>query len=86
MIHKIDPNHPTMTVTADFSEETAENIKKLAPDLDFVGINSYGGLDSLGIRLKRMKWEKLFMVTEWDPNGIWGSNFFYPAIDFWFQF
>lgn len=74
MIHKLDPNHPTMTVTADFSEQTAVHIRKLAPDLDFVGINSYGGLDSLSMRLKKLGWEKPFMVTEWGPNGIWESQ------------
>ena len=45
--HKLDPNHPTMTVVAEIGGDRVKNIHRLCPDIDIVGINSYGGAASL---------------------------------------
>ena len=47
MAKKLDPNHPTMTVIAEIGGDSVKNVHRLCPDVDVVGINSYGGAESL---------------------------------------
>lgn len=44
MIHEIDPNHPTSTVTAGLDQKEVTLIKQNCPDIDIYGINTYGEL------------------------------------------
>lgn len=74
MIHSVDKNHPTLTVTAEINPELVKEIKARAPDLDLLGINTYGGLESLASRLPQSGWTGPFLVTEWGPNGQWESG------------
>jgi hypothetical protein len=69
--HEYDPNHPTMTVVAEVSQAKIDNIKKYAPDIDILGVNSYGGAPSLAKRLREYGWNKPYMVTELGPLGPW---------------
>lgn len=71
MVKEEDPNHPTMTVTADISDQKIKNIQTYAPDIDILGINSYGGLISIPERLKKAGWTKPYIVTEFGPKGPW---------------
>lgn len=73
MVHKEDPNHPTMTVTAEIGggSNKAKAVQDLCPDIDIIGINSYGGLGSLADRLKESGITKPYIVTEYGPNGPW---------------
>jgi hypothetical protein len=71
---KLDPNHPVMTVVAEVNAEKIANIKRWAPSIDVLGINSYGGLASLPNRLKEHGWDKPFIVTEFGPMGPWESQ------------
>ncbi|MDX2064323.1 MAG: glycoside hydrolase family 2 TIM barrel-domain containing protein [Fimbriimonadaceae bacterium] len=71
IVKSIDPNHPVTTVIADCNKEKAERIKRLAPDVDILGVNSYGGLATLPTRLREYGWTKPFMVTEYGPLGQW---------------
>lgn len=68
---QLDPNHPTMTVVAEVSKQKVDNIKKWAPSIDILGINSYGGLPTLPKRLKEYGWDKPYVVTEFGPLGPW---------------
>jgi hypothetical protein len=68
---KVDPYHPTSTVIADFNESKIQNIIKYAPSIDVLGINSYGGVRDLAVRLKKAGWTKPYTVTEFGPNGPW---------------
>ncbi len=68
---ELDPNHPTMTTVAEVSKEKIANIKRWAPSIDILGINSYGGLPTLPKRLKEYGWDKPFLVTEFGPLGPW---------------
>ena len=47
---RIDPNHPTMTVIAELGESKVQNIERFCPDIDIIGVNSYGGLTSMAKR------------------------------------
>jgi len=71
MVKEEDPNHPVTTVVAEVSAEKAKMIAQYAPDVQLLGVNSYGGLSTLTKRLKEFGWKKPFMVTEFGPLGQW---------------
>ena len=73
MIKKIDPNHPTMTVTAGIDPAEIFMINKYCPNIDILGINTYGGIKNLSNQVRMFGWEKPYMVTEWGPYGHWES-------------
>jgi hypothetical protein len=70
---ELDPNHPTVTVIAELGENgiKAKKVKELCPSVDILGVNTYGGADSLPKRLKEAGWTKPYIVTEFGPNGPW---------------
>ncbi|MBT7726547.1 MAG: hypothetical protein HN702_04045, partial [Flavobacteriales bacterium] len=47
MIKEIDPNHPTMTVTAGIDPAEVFMIKTYCPGIDILGVNTYGGVQYL---------------------------------------
>lgn len=71
MIHETDGNHPTMTVLAGVSQPEIYLLTTLAPDVDILGINGYGGLNGFISELKRSSWVKPWIVSEWGPVGYW---------------
>jgi hypothetical protein len=71
MVKKLDPNHPTMTVIAEVGGDRVENIHRLCPDIDIVGINAYGGAPSLPDRYVKAGGTKPYVVTETGPPGPW---------------
>ena len=66
-----DPNHPTMTVVAELGGKKLEMYRSLCPDVDILGINSYGGLGSLADRLGKGGFDRPYVVTEFGPPGPW---------------
>lgn len=71
MIHEEDKNHPTCVVTAGIDAPEVALIKEKCPDIDILGINTYGDLPELAQKVRLFGWEKPYMVTEWGPNGHW---------------
>lgn len=71
MIKEKDPNHPTMTVVAEISQQKINYLNERVPDVDILGINSYGGLGSIPERVRQFGWNRPYIVTEWGPNGQW---------------
>lgn len=47
MIHALDPNHPTCTVLAGINKDLVTHLRERCPDIDFLGVNTYGGLATL---------------------------------------
>ena len=74
MARTVDPRHPAMTVVADVSREKIERIKRYAPHLAILGINSYGGATSLPERLRAYGWTKPYVLTEFGPTGPWEAK------------
>ena len=74
MAHTLDPNHPTMTVVAEIGGDKIRNLNALCPDIDIVGINSYGGGTSVGQRYKAAGGVKPYILTEFGPPGTWESS------------
>lgn len=70
---QLDPNHPTMTVIAEIGGDRVKNIHRLCPNIDIVGINSYGGVATLPKRYAEAGGTKPFIVTEFGPPGVWES-------------
>jgi hypothetical protein len=71
LVKKLDPNHPTMTVVAEIGGDRVKNLHRLCPDIDIIGINSYGGVASLPKRYQAAGGVKPYIVTEFGPPGIW---------------
>ncbi len=71
LLKRLDPNHPVVTVVAELPPGKIDAIKKYAPAVDILGVNSYGGAPSLAARLKGMGWTKPYFVTEFGPLGPW---------------
>ncbi len=72
-IKKIDPDHPTMTVIAELgpNESKLKNISRFCPDVEIVGVNSYGGIESIPERYGRSGIKKPYIITEHGPVGPW---------------
>jgi len=71
MIKDLDPNHPTMTVTAEIGGHRVEAVHRLCQDIDIMGINSYGGLPSVVERYQKLNGVKPIVITEFGPPGVW---------------
>jgi len=71
MIHELDPNHPTTTVTAGLHQKDVQKIMKQAPDIDIMGINTYGDLIRAVDSVEHFGWHGPFIIAEWGPNGHW---------------
>lgn len=71
MIKKEDPNHPTMTVIAEVGGDKIAQLHKLCPSIDIVGINTYGGGESIPERYQKAGGTKPYVITEFGPLGTW---------------
>jgi hypothetical protein len=71
MIHELDPNHPTCTVTAGLDSNEVALVKQRAPEIDLYGINTYGDLGNVKNSIGRFGWTGPYLITEWGPNGHW---------------
>jgi hypothetical protein len=70
-IKEIDTNHPVMTtVGAGHFEAKVQEMAESLPDMDLLGINSYGDLKDV-TELTRRYWPKPYVVAEWGPTGHW---------------
>jgi hypothetical protein len=73
-IKRIDPDHPTMTVIAELGEDKIQSIEMFCPHVDIVGVNSYGGIQSLGARYRAAGGSKPYIITELGPLGPWEAG------------
>lgn len=71
LVKETDPNHPTFTALAGMSPGKTNALIKHTPNLDFVGINTYGGVFGLRAHIKKVGWTRPWMLTEWGPRGFW---------------
>ncbi len=71
MAKELDPNHPTMTTTTEIGGDRVGSVHRLCPDIDIMGINSYGGAPSIPERYRKKGGTKPYVVTEYGPPGTW---------------
>lgn len=74
MIKRIDPHHPTMSVVAEIGGQRVRNLHRLCPDVDIVGVNSYGGAASIPKRYREAGGTKPYVLTEYGPPGFWEAK------------
>ena len=71
MIKELDPNHPTMTVTAFVHGKRIEFLHERSPAIDIHGVNAYGGAQVVPRLLEEGGASKPFVLTEFGPVGPW---------------
>ncbi len=71
MVKKTDPNHPTMTVIAEIGGKKVPSVMQMCPSIDILGINSYGGVQSIYDRYTKQGGTKPYIITEYGPAGTW---------------
>lgn len=72
MVKRLDPLHPTMTVTAYVHGERIPFVHQRSPAIDIHGINAYGGgVKSMLEKLQTAKASKPIVLTEFGPVGPW---------------
>ena len=74
LVKELDPAHPTFTAVAGLSQAKADGMNAHAPNLDYVGINTYGAVFGLRKHLEKIGWKRPWMLTEWGPRGFWESS------------
>jgi hypothetical protein len=70
LIKSIDSRHLVSTVIS-HNAKALNLIAEYAPDLDVVGINSYGAIFQLESMVEDSKYEGAYIITEWGPTGWW---------------
>jgi len=71
MVHELDPNHPTTTVTAGIDSSEISLIKSKAPDIDILSVNTYGEINRVPDIIHKNGWEGPWLISEWGPTGHW---------------
>ncbi len=71
MVKELDPEHPTMTVTAEIGGGRIEAVHERCPAIDIHGINSYGGALTLAERYRAAGGTKPYVLAEFGPPGSW---------------
>lgn len=74
MIHDEDTNHPTSTILSGSSTTVLNAVAARAPDLDCVGINSYGALSVVHNKVLASNINKPYYIGEFGPKGTWEST------------
>ncbi len=74
-IHKVDPNHPVTTTMVNVNRKSVINLK-LRTNIDFISINTFGGLLFLKDQLNELNffWNGPYLITEWGVDGPWGLS------------
>lgn len=70
LIKSIDKRHLTSAVIT-YNQKSLNLVAKYAPSLDFVGINCYGGINSIRRMVATSDYKGPYLVTEWGPTGWW---------------
>ena len=64
-----DPDHPVTISLA--GTRWVHEVSQNCPDLDLLGVNTYGGIFSLASQLSAAGWRRPYVVTEFGPIGHW---------------
>lgn len=74
MIREEDPRHPIITVVAGFDQTKIGQLVEHCPDLDALGVNSYGPVRDWPENLRKLGWIKPYLHTEFGPAGYWAGG------------
>ena len=73
IIKSIDQRHLVSTIIS-HDKKALDFIGEYAPDLDVVGINSYGSIGGVEKMVKESKYNGAYFITEWGPTGFWETS------------
>ncbi len=75
MIHEEDPNHPVTTTITNFQRKRLLYFKFRVPQLDLVGINTFGRIKTLKQMSAFYNWffDMPYFLAEWAIRGPWES-------------
>ncbi len=73
-IHLHDSLHPTLTILASSNVQRIKNVKRYAPEIDILGVNSYRDIKNVRKNIEEAQWRKPYMVTEMGPDGFWEAD------------
>ncbi|MBI1181571.1 MAG: glycosyl hydrolase [Alphaproteobacteria bacterium] len=72
LVRQLDPRHPVMAVLQETGVDKVTKLMRAAPDVDVLGVNSYGdALPSLPARVRAQGWTGPIVVTEMGAVGQW---------------
>lgn len=71
MIKSEDKNHLVTTMLAGINQKEIDLIKSKCPSLDMIAVQVYGGLAGVPEQIRKVGWDKAYIVTEWGPTGHW---------------
>ena len=71
IVKEEDSAHPVMTVIAGAASSKVKGILEHYPNIDILGVNSYGGASGAVSACKQAGWKKPFVLTEFGPQGHW---------------
>lgn len=75
LVKSLDPGHPRMAVLAEAGGGKIAKLMKAAPDIDLLGVNSYGdALLDLPTRVRAQGWRGPLIVTELGAEGQWQAG------------
>jgi hypothetical protein len=75
LVKSLDPAHPRMAVIAEAGGGKIAKLMKAAPDIDMLGVNSYGdALLDLPARVRAQGWRGPLIVTELGAEGQWQAG------------
>ncbi len=71
LLHKLDPNHPVGV--GNLETGFVDRYARLAPELDFIGVNSYRGKDGFGSLWLQVKSviDRPILITEYGCDAYW---------------
>lgn len=73
LVHQEDPNHPVTTTITNFQRMRLLYFKMYVPQLDLVGVNSFGRLSDLRDMADQTNWllDMPYFLSEWAIQGPW---------------
>lgn len=71
IIKDLDSHHPVVTVVAGASQPVIADILEHYPNIDILGVNSYGSAPLVGQKLLAVGWPGPYMLTEFGVAGTW---------------
>lgn len=75
LVRRLDPHHPTMAILAEVGGDKVTRLRKHAPSIQVLGVNSYGdSLPSLPGRVRAQGWRGPLIITEMGPMGQWQAK------------
>ncbi|MFD2032145.1 hypothetical protein ACFSKM_20940 [Ancylobacter dichloromethanicus] len=72
MVARVDPAHPSLAVLAETGTDKVEKLRRAAPSVTVLGLNSYGdALYTVAERSRKQGWDGPIIVTELGALGQW---------------